>query len=116
MYREVMFRLQSRYEFSFEESDAIEVDIDASGLSTTVVPVAFRRSKTFFSMQGSAFCIAGFESGEVVFATAKHVIEELVNNPEVEAFVLLPAGLATKEERRSLTGVRVHEIALAEAY
>jgi S1-C subfamily serine protease len=92
------------------------VDIDAAGLSTAVAPVAFRKDRTFFAMQGSAFCIAGFESGEVIFATAKHVIEELVDNPQLEAFLLLPAGLATREERRSLIGVRVHQIALAEAY
>ena len=67
-------------------------------------------------MQGSAFCVAAFESGEVVFATAKHVIDELVDNPELEAFVLLPSGLETEEERRSLIGVRVDQIALAEAY
>lgn len=107
--------MRVRYEFSFERAESIDVDIDASGLAITVVPVAFSHRGSF-SMQGTAFCVAGFISGDVIFATAKHVVSELAETRETDAFILLPRGLDTKEDRRSLIGVRIHQVALAESY
>ena len=105
-----------RYEFSFEHSESVSVDIHAAGLPTIVVPILLRRDRASASIYGTAFCLAQFSNGDAVFATAKHVVAELVDRSGLEAFVLLPNGLATEEERSSLIGVNIHQIALAEGY
>lgn len=108
--------MSNGYAFSFEHSDSISVDINGAGLSTTVVPILLRLNAVPPSIYGTAFCLAQFASGDTIFATAKHVIAELVDTQSLQAFVLLPKTLENHEDRNSLTGVTIHQIALAEGY
>ena len=108
--------MSPKYTFNFENSEFIDVDIEAAGFQTTVVPVLFREKKTEVSAQGTAFCIAAFANGEAIFATATHVIQQLDGAKDIEPFVLLPRDLGTPAGRKDLRGVRVHQISLAGSY
>jgi S1-C subfamily serine protease len=68
------------------------------------------------TMQGSAFCLQRFKSGDCVFATATHVVRDLVDRRDVEAHILLPEGLDTREKRHHLISVQINEIAFADSY
>jgi len=105
-----------RYEIAFPFGDTTTVDPWASGLLTSIVPVIFRRAGEQVFGQGTAFCVTALVNGEAIFVTAKHVIDELRHNPEIEPFILLPRGLGNDADRRSLVGVRVQGISLAESY
>lgn len=104
------------YGINFQQARSVAVDSSSSSLNRSVVPVLFRKDGQLVSVRGSAFCLAALSSGEAIFATAKHVISEYVGIVGMEIFVLLPRGLATAEERKSLSGVSIPEVSLAEAY
>lgn len=101
------------YEFNFDESTFISVDVVASGMGRAVVPLIFRNTDGTVHNQGTAFCLAGFQSGEALFATARHVVAEL-DEPDlaIEPFVLLPRA----DSPNALVGVRVRQIAIAETH
>lgn len=101
---------QGGYAFSFDESETIDVDIDASGTQTTVVPILFRKAKTQIIAQGTAFCISCLASGEAIYVTANHVVERLLSESDIEPFLLLPRGVDSAEERNDLRGVRIQQV------
>lgn len=103
------------YAFSFGQSNFIAVDIDKSRAGTTVVPVAFAYNGKSIAIQGSAFCVAKVENDQAIFVTAKHVIEPILDNPEIRAHVLLPNGPETNGHR-SLMGVEIFGISAAETH
>jgi S1-C subfamily serine protease len=104
------------FAISFQDAETVDVDLHASLLSRSVVPVIMRRDGVHAYSVGTAFCLATLQSGEVIFATAKHVIDQLADVAPIEGFVLLPEGLATERERNSLVGVNIQLISLADAY
>jgi hypothetical protein len=104
------------YAISFQDTETVEVDLHASLLSRIVVPVIMRKNGVQAYSVGTAFCLATLENGETIFATAKHVIEQLVGTTTIEGFILLPQGLATEEERNSLVGVKIYQVSLGQAY
>ena len=99
----------ARYAFSFAESETIEADVITAGMQATVVPVLFRRGDVTIA-KGTAFCVSHVSSGDAVFVTANHVIDELVEAEDIEVFILLPRDVDSEEGRRELRGVRVHLI------
>jgi S1-C subfamily serine protease len=107
---------KNRYAISFQHAEAVKVDPVASGLGATVAPVMFRKDGLLTSCVGTAFCLATLENGEVIFATARHVIDQLIDSTGIEPFLLLPSGMANEQERRSLMGVQIRQISLAETY
>ena len=103
------------YSFNFEDGPFIIVDVVASGMGPAVVPVIFRRNRDDSTMrsQGTAFCLASFDSGEALFATAGHVVAELDGSQEtIEPFLLLPDA----SDPFNLVGVRIKQVALAETH
>jgi hypothetical protein len=59
--------------------------------------------------------VAKFDYGEVLFVTAKHVVEALIVNPKIRAFILLPDA-SVAEGGQSLLLVPIHELAAHESH
>jgi S1-C subfamily serine protease len=103
------------YAFKFDDELFIDVDVLASGMGRAVVPVIFRRGRDARKVrsEGTAFCMAGFTSGDALFVTAGHVAADLATSDEDrEPFLLLP----NATDPSNLVGVAVAQVALASAY
>lgn len=111
-----MENAEDRYRFSFENSDHIPVDIDAARIGTTVVPVIFVSNSESPEIQGSAFCVAKFPTGEALFITAKHVIEPLIDDSTIRACILLPAGPVAEDGMRTLIAADVISITVVDSH
>lgn len=101
------------YLISFEHASSVIVDPNASGLSAAVVPVGFRRAGDQDSFEGTAFCLATLQNGEVIFATARHVIEDIIEDASIQIFLLLPKELAQIEKPTAWEGIAVRRISAA---
>jgi hypothetical protein len=88
------------------------VDLTASRTDRSVFPVLIRRRGEPASVIGTAFCITVLLNGEVVCATAKHVVEQLEATDGLEPFVGLPQ-LVPEGQDRQLVGLPVRQICIA---
>jgi hypothetical protein len=102
--------LSFTYLISFEHASSAIVDPDASGLSAAVVPLGFRREGDQDSFEGTASCLATLQNGEVIFVTARHVIEDMIEDASIETFLLLPKKLAQVEKSTDWEGIPIHRI------
>ncbi|HTX07491.1 MAG TPA: serine protease [Solirubrobacteraceae bacterium] len=103
------------YSFNFDAEPFIDVDVVASGMGPAVVPLILRwdRDDRTVHSQGTAFCLAGFTSGDALFATARHVVAELAGQEErVEPFLLIP----NARDPSNLIGVQITQVRLASTY
>jgi hypothetical protein len=105
------------YEMSLDGTGLVDVDIDAAtGTSAGIVPLAYVEGPSSFTMQGTAFCLARFKSGDCIFATATHVVRDLADRPTFEAHLLLPEGLDTRDKRHHLISVPIHHVSFAASH
>jgi hypothetical protein len=98
------------------ERDLYVLDPKPLGLMLSVVPVLIRGTDAVtVTPVGTAFCVAHLHDGSSLFATARHVIEPVIDNIKREPFVLLPHcadGLVTPADLR---GARIIEASVAES-
>lgn len=103
--------MDNRIEISFQDVDSTNIGPDTI-LSTSIVPVCAVKDGQL-SGEGTAFCLARLTNGEAVFATANHVIREIADRPEVDAFLLFRRDLVSKEAERSWAQVPIRSISYA---
>jgi S1-C subfamily serine protease len=103
--------VDSIIQISFQDAGSVNIGPDAI-LSTSIVPVCAVKDGQL-SGEGTAFCLARFTNGEAVFATANHVIREIADRPEVDAFLLFRRDLINKEVERSWVQVPIRSISYA---
>jgi Trypsin-like peptidase domain len=108
--------MSESYKYDFGRADFIPVDIDSARLGTVIVPIAFVRDEKAVTIHGTSFCVAKFDSGEALFVTARHVVEPIIANPEIDARILLPSGPAADDGRRSLVTAPIIALAASATY
>lgn len=101
----------NRYPVSFEEAESVNIAPEAV-LYDSIAPIVVVKEDGQHSAEGTAFCLAIIANGEVVFATAHHVIRQLIDDPEMVAFLLLPKDLTA--EPRMLASLPIRSISYAE--
>lgn len=101
----------SKYPISFEEAESVNIAPEAV-LYDSIAPIVVVKEDGQHSAEGTAFCLAIIANGEVVFATAHHVIRQLIDDPEMVAFLLLPKDLTA--EPRMLASLPIRSISYAE--
>jgi hypothetical protein len=105
--------MDNRVQISFGDAESVNIGPDTI-LSTSIVPVCSRKNGQL-SGEGTAFCLARLTNGEAAFATAEHVIREIADRPEIEAFLLFRKDLVNMEDERSWTEVPIRRISYATA-
>jgi hypothetical protein len=105
--------MSNAYLISFEQASSVIVNSDESGLSA-IVPLGFRREGDQDSFEGTAFCLTTLQNGEVVFATARHVIEDMIEDTSIEIFLLLLNELAQSEKPTDWEGIPIRGITTAQ--
>jgi hypothetical protein len=107
------YKLSSTYLISFEDTNSVIIDLAASGLSASVVPLGFRREGDQDSLEGTAFCLTVLQNGEIIFATARHVIEDIIEDASIQIFLLLPRELAQVEKSTDWEGIPIRDVSAA---
>jgi hypothetical protein len=102
----------NKYPISFEEAASVNIAPDAV-LYDSIAPIVVIKEDGRHSAEGTAFCLAILANGEAVFATAHHVIRQLIDDPEMVAFLLLPKNLTA--EPRMLASLPIRSISYAES-
>ena len=78
------------------------------------MPIGFLSEDSRISLLATAFCISPtFKSGDVIFATAKHVFTDIIDGLAVQPFIALPQ---SKENLKSLVGIPIRRAYCAEMY
>lgn len=107
--------MDDKYSLDFGDRNYVDVDIPrAPGISRGVVPIGFWDGATKMSLLASAFCISPtLKSGDVVFATAKHVFADVIEGLAVKPFIAVPR---SSNNLKSLVMVPIREVCCAEQY
>jgi hypothetical protein len=104
------------YSFCFDERETINVDADAAGMRDTVAPVALWHLRDQrVSIQGTAFCVfSSAVSGEALFVTARHVIQDLdPYEPDIQPLLLLTPTRIDPSGPYVPHGVPIHQVVTA---
>jgi hypothetical protein len=104
------------YEFNFDNGTFIDVDPVGSGMGSAVVPLILRKQDGGTSTvhnQGTAFCIGASAAGQLLLATARHVVTDLEDQRAgLEPMVVLPSA----DDPGHLVGLFVRQMSIAPAF
>jgi len=100
---------------NFDEEDSILVPQVRADVLTMLTPVMFRLPSGELQYLGTAFCIATLINGQAVFVTARHVIEDLEDDLDLDPMLFVPKSIHDASENL-FVGLSIEQVGVAQSH